>query len=447
MRLPAPLLLLLVGVLIAAGLTWILPAGQFDRREDPVTGRRVVVAGTYHAVPRAPVGPFAAAVAVARGFVAAADVIAVVLFVGGAWIVVDRLGALDAVINALVRTLGSRGLLTIPIVALFFASMGALENMQEEIIPLVPALLVLGRAVGVEAMTVVSMSAGAAMVGSAFGPTNPFQAGIALKLAQLPPLSAAGLRLAGFVAAVAVWIAWTMREAAAERRARPAGVAAARPEPPSRVSPRKFLAFAVALSPMAAYIYGVMARNWGFDELAGAFLIGGCAAGLVGGYSAIETLNVYVEGMQMLLPAGVLIGVARAISLVLEDGRVVDTILDRCSSALGHMAPFAAAFVMVPIHSAIHVLVPSVSGHAVLTMPVMVPLADLLRLPRLVAVVAYTTGGGLIGECLSPTNGALLALLAAAGVPYHKWVRFAIGGVLVATIVGLTMMALLLRSF
>src|SRR5579862_5415436 len=159
MRLPAPLLLLLAGVCVAAALTWILPAGQFDRREDPVTGRRVAVAGTYHAVPSAPVGPFGAAVALARGFVAAADVIAVVLFVGGAWILVDRLGALQAAIDDLLRALGSRGLWTIPIVSLFFASMGALENMQEEIIPLIPAMLILGRAIGVDAVTVVAMSA------------------------------------------------------------------------------------------------------------------------------------------------------------------------------------------------------------------------------------------------------------------------------------------------
>src|SRR5512142_25463 len=167
MQLPKPLLLLLAVVAIAAAMTWVLPPGQFDRRDDPATGRRVVVAGTYHAVARAPVGPFGAAVDIARGFIAASDVIAVVLFVGGAWIVVDRLGALEAVIADLVGALGSGGLWTIPILSLFFATMGALENMQEEIIPLVPALLVLGRGVGVDPVTVVSMSAGAAMIGSA----------------------------------------------------------------------------------------------------------------------------------------------------------------------------------------------------------------------------------------------------------------------------------------
>src|SRR5262249_61827416 len=129
------------------------------------TGRRVVVSGTYHEVPPAPVGPFAAAVAVPRGFVAAADVIAVVLFVGGAWVVVDRVGTLPAVVAVLVARFRRRGLWAIPFVCLFFAAMGALENMQEEIIPLVPVLLGLGQGLGVDAGAVVAMSAGAAMVG------------------------------------------------------------------------------------------------------------------------------------------------------------------------------------------------------------------------------------------------------------------------------------------
>jgi uncharacterized ion transporter superfamily protein YfcC len=439
MKIPAPLLLLLGGVVVAATMTWMLPAGQFDRRDDPATGRRVVVAGTYHRVERAPVGPFGAAVAVARGFVAAADVIAVVLFVGGAWVVVDRLGALEAVIADLLRVLGSRGLWTIPILSLFFAVMGALENMQEEIIPLVPAMLVLGRAIGVDAVTVVAMSAGAAMLGSAFGPTNPFQAGIALKLAQLPPLVAGGLRLTMFFIAIAIWIAWTLQHAI--RNAQSAGnlQSVRSPQP----SIRNHVVLLVALLPMAAYVYGVLKFDWGFNELAGAFFIGGCAAGLIGGFGLIEMLNVYVEGMQALLPAAFMIGVARSISLVLEDGRIVDTILNSLASALARMPGAAAAFLMIPFHVLIHVLVPSVSGHAVLTMPVMVPLADLLHLPRLVAVLAYTTGAGLT-EFLSPTNGALFALLVAAGVPFQKWIRFAIGGVLLAALLGMIAIALTL---
>src|SRR5437763_9412155 len=124
-RLPHPLVLLGGAVAVAAGLTWVLAAGQYDRRDDPDTGRRVVVAGTYHPVDPAPVGPFAAAVAIPRGFVEAADVIGVVLFVGAAWIVVDRIGTLGRLIAALVASFGSRGLIAIPVISFFFATMGA----------------------------------------------------------------------------------------------------------------------------------------------------------------------------------------------------------------------------------------------------------------------------------------------------------------------------------
>src|SRR5438067_267058 len=114
--------------MVAAVLTWILPAGEYERRDDRATGRRIVVAGTYHPVPRAPVGPFATAVAIPRGFIAAADVIAVVLFVGGAWVVVERLGTLPAVVDALVGGFAGRGLWVVPLVSMFFAAMEALEN-------------------------------------------------------------------------------------------------------------------------------------------------------------------------------------------------------------------------------------------------------------------------------------------------------------------------------
>src|SRR5437899_866587 len=150
MRLPHPLVLMLGGIAVAAALTWILPAGEFDRREDPVTGRRVAIAGSYHSVESQPVGPLAAIVAVPRGFVEGGEVIAVVLFVGGAWVLVDRLGTMTAVIGALVGFFRTRGFLAVPLVSLFFAVMGALENMEEEIIALMPVLLVLGAGLGID---------------------------------------------------------------------------------------------------------------------------------------------------------------------------------------------------------------------------------------------------------------------------------------------------------
>jgi uncharacterized ion transporter superfamily protein YfcC len=440
MRLPHPIILLLGGVVVAAALTWILPAGEFERKDDPSTGKRVVVAGTYHPVPRAPVGPFAAAVAVPRGFVAGADVIAVVLFVGGAWVVVDRLGTLPAVVAMLVGRFRRRGLWAIPVVCLFFAVMGALENMQEEIIPLVPVLLVLGEGLGIDAVAVVAMSAGAAMIGSAFGPTNPFQAGIALKLAQLPPFAGGSIRVAMFVIGLAVWVGWILRYAMRNATAvAESSIPAATPST-TRSGVNHAVILTLALLPMAAYVYGALRLDWGFNELSGAFLIGGILAGLIGGLGPLGTLTAYLEGAQSLLPAALMIGMARSISLVLEDGHVVDTILNAMAAMLARVPAAVSAVLQIPAHGLIHVAVPSVSGQAVLTMPLFVPLADLLGMTRQVPVLAYQTGAGLT-ELITPTNGALMAILLAAGVPFQRWIRFVVGAVVLETIIGIAAIA------
>ncbi|HEX6313874.1 MAG TPA: hypothetical protein VFZ73_03410 [Gemmatimonadaceae bacterium] len=431
MRLPHPVILLLGAIGVAATLTWVLPAGEYERRDDPGTGRRVAVAGTYHRVEAAPVGPFRAVMAVPRGFAAGIDVIMTILLVGAAWVVVDRLGTLRVFVGAIVRRFTGRGLMAIPLVALFFTLGGALENMQEEIIPLIPVLILLGRGIGVDAVTVVAMSAGAAMVGSAFGPTNPFQAGIALKLAELPPLAGAGLRLATLLAGFAVWVAWTMRHAA--RHPQPVEMVTA--DTP-HVTSRDVVIISCVLLPLAAYLYGVMRLGWGFDELSAAFLIGGVAAGVIGGLGAAGTARTFLEGMQTMVPAATMVALARSISLVLADGRVIDTILHGLATPLTEVPPSVTGAMMIPVHALIHIPVSSVSGQAALTMPIFAPLGDLVGLSRQAVVFAYQTGAGLM-ELLTPTNGALMAVLLAAELPFARWVRFAAVGALLLVPIGL----------
>ncbi len=216
LKLPHPFILLLAGVAIAAALTWILPAGVYQRRADPATGRNLVIPGTYAQIAAAPVGPLAAIMAVPRGIVAGADVILTVLFVGGAFALLDATGALARLVGALVgRTNNPR--VIVMFVCLAFATLGALENMQEEIIALIPVLLVLSRGLGFGPITALSMSAGAAAVGAAFGPTNPYQTGIALRFSEMPPLTQPALRFSLLIAAVAVWIAWTIAMTSRDR--------------------------------------------------------------------------------------------------------------------------------------------------------------------------------------------------------------------------------------
>jgi len=310
--------------------------------------------------------------------------------------------------------------------------MGALENMEEEIIPLIPVLLLLGGGLGIDAVAVAAMSFGAAMIGAAFGPTNPFQAGIAMKLAQLPPLSGSLLRLTMFVLAVGGWIAFTMRYAARTRT--PPAVPS--PDGEARMDRKHAIALAAMLTPMALYVYGALRLDWGLNELSGAFFVGAIVAGMVGGLGLAQSMTAYLDGMQALLPAAFMVGLARSISLVLTDGRVVDSILNALASGLAHLSAVATAFLMVPVQALVHVAVPSVSGQAVLTMPLMVPLADLLGFSRQVPVLAYQMGAGLT-ELFTPTNGAMMAILLAAGVRYEHWLKFASKAVIVPLLVGL----------
>jgi len=282
------------------------------------------------------------------------------------------------------------------------------------------------------------MSTGAAAIGSAFGPTNPFQAGIAMKLAQLPPMSAAATRWTTFVAALALWVAWTMWHAG-RSRGRDSGFGIRDSKVSGgEVAPatgRDYLVLAIAIAPIAAYVYGSVALGWGFNELSGGFLVAGCVAGLLGGLGVAGTTAAFLEGMQGMLPAAILIGAARALSLVLTDGHVTDTILDGLAAPLSRAPAAFASLLMIPFHAIVHVAVPSVSGQAVLTMPILVPLSDLLGISRQVTVLAYQTGAGLT-ELLTPTNGGLMAVLLAAGVPFSRWITFAVVGVLLALAVG-----------
>jgi uncharacterized ion transporter superfamily protein YfcC len=414
MRLPHPLVLLLAGVGLAAVLTWILPAGEYQRREDAETGRSVVVPGTYARVDATPVGAWAAVMAVPQGIIEGADVIVVILFVGGAFVLLDATGALARLVSSLVgRTRSPRAV--VAFVSLGFATLGALENMHEEIVALIPIVVVLSRGLGFGAVTALGMSIGAAAVGSAFGPTNPFQTGIALRFAELPPLSRPGLRFALFGAAVAVWIGWTIAMTSRDD-VRPAQTTAAA----GPATGRDLAMLAVLLIPFVPYVYGVLQWDWGFNQLSALFLLAAFAVGLIAGRGVGGTATAYLKSMEVLLGAALFVGVARAISVVLADGHVIDTIVHGLASPLAALPRTLAVTLMVPVHALIHIPVSSVSGQAVLTMPIMAPVADLIGVSRDAAVIAYQTGAGLM-DMITPTNGALLAMLLGAGVSYGRW--------------------------
>lgn len=420
-RFPHPLVLLTGCVILAAALSYVLPAGQYQRQEDPATGREVVVAGTYHRVDPAPVGPFAAMVAIPRGMADAASVIFLVFLIGGAFTVVERTGALNEGVHALVRVLQNSEILVIPITCLAFATAGALENMQEEIIAFVPVLLLLTRRLGFDELTAVAMSIGAAAVGAALSPVNPFQVQIAQKLAQLPLGSGAGFRLASLALGVAIWIWGTMRYARSHRI--PAE------EAPGQATAsgggRRMGVLVLVLLTFVVFVYGILGLGWDFDQMSALFFVMGIVAGLMGGLGVGGTADAFVEGFRSMAYAALLIGFARTISLVLQDGRIIDTIVQAMFTPIAGLPRQLSAIGIMTVEAMIHVPVPSVSGEAVLTMPLLVPLSDLLGLSRQVTVLAYQLGAGFC-DLITPTNGALMAILAAAGVGFGRWLRFVV---------------------
>ena len=418
---PHPLTLLVACTLLAAAASYVVPAGEYERRDDPATGRRVAVAGTYHRVPQHPVGPFAAVIAIPRGMADASAVIFFVFLVGGAFAVVDRTGALRWGVDRLARGLASRDALVIPISCLAFATGGALEHMSEEIIALIPVMLVLTRSLGTDAVTAVAMSLGAASVGAAFSPIDPFLVGIAQKVAGLPLLSGALFRMAFLGPALGLWIWGTLRHAARTRTAPPLR------ETPlatsAELGPRHGFVLVLVVAAFAVFVYGVLRLGWDFEQMAALFFVMGVAAGLIGGLRVAGTAAAFAEGFGSMAPAALLIGFARAIYVVLNDGHIVDTIVYGLFTPIGNLPLMLSAWGMMVAQTAVHVPVPSTSGQAVLTMPVLVPLSDLLGLSRQVTVLAFHYGAGLC-ELLTPTNGALMAILAAAGVRYEDWLRF-----------------------
>ncbi|MBL8205842.1 MAG: YfcC family protein [Blastocatellia bacterium] len=430
LRLPHPFVLLLCAVAVAALLTWIIPAGEYQRRKDEATGREVVIAGTYTRVAAAPVGLKAALLAVPRGIIAGADVILTILFVGGAFALLEATGALARLVGMLVgRTRRPRTIVIA--VSLAFATLGALENMQEEIIALVAVLVLLSRGLGFGNITALAMSVGAAAVGAAFGPTNPFQTGIALRFAEMPPLTIPVLRFGLLLAAVAVWIAWTLAMAGRD------DVRSSAAPPPTDVpaTKRDALLLALVIVPFIPYVIGVLRFDWGFNELSALFLIVGFAVGLASGSDLNTTAKDFIKSMETMLGAALFVGLARAISVVLADGHVIDTIVYGLATPLAHVPGKAAALLMIPMQAVLHLPVSSVSGQAVLTMPIMAPLSDLLGISRDAAVIAYQTGAGLM-DMITPTSGALLAVLLSAQVTYGRWLRFAIPGALLVALVG-----------
>ncbi len=426
MKSPHPLTLLVACLVVAAALSYVVPAGRFERREDPATGRSVVVPGTYQGVAPSPVSGFDTVVAIPRGMADASAVIFYVFLVGGAFAVVEKTGASNRLVQRLVERLEGRRALMIPIASLAFGLGGVLIQMSEELIAFVPVLLLLTSRLGYSPLVAAAVSIGAAAVGAAFSPVNPFQVVIAQKVAELPPQSGLGFRMVFLALAMGLWIWGTMRWA--DKRGTAVPAPPARPAIESAdaaIGARDYAILACVLATFGLFIFGAQRWGWDFDQFSAVFFLMGIAAGVIGRLGVGGTAEAFVDGFRSMAFAALLIGFARGIYVVLNAGQIIDSIVYGIFLPIADLPVALSAIGMMLLQALVHVPVPSTSGQAVLTLPVLVPLSDLLGMSRQITVLAYQYGAGLC-ELLTPTNGALMAMLAATGVPYDQWLRFAV---------------------
>jgi uncharacterized ion transporter superfamily protein YfcC len=438
-RVPHTLVLMLAVMTAALVLTWILPAGRFAT-ETTASGHRAVIPGTFTRLEDSPLlMPWHLVTVVPRAMVDAGPVIFFVLIAGGVVAVLRKTGAVDAAIDRLLRRSRER-LAPLLFGTLFtFGLLSATVGMGEEYLALLGTLVLLCAALRLDAVTAVGILMIGHGVGFAVAPFNPFTVLVAQRIAGLPPGSGAGYRLLLIVPMFAVAFHYLYRYAAAVRADPGASViadlSANRTTTPltTRVDTelttrRKLVLLACAVT-LAALVWGIVGRGWYLQELSALLLALGIVTVIIARLPSNDAANAFTAGAAELAGTALLVGLARSIVLILEDGAVLDTVINGVAWPLSHVPAEASAVGMLLAQSALDFFIPSGSGHAFATMPVLAPVGDLVGVSRQVTVLAFQLGDGLMNMII-PTNPVLMAMLGAAGVPYGRWLRF-IGPLLV----------------
>jgi len=419
------LICLLTVATALAGL--VIPSGSYERDAE---GRVVPDSfafddGLHGDVPRGPGLILAVLEAPLRGIVAAADIIAFILVIGGAFKVIDRSGAFAALIRWTVERLRGREILIVPVSMLLFSVGGAVFGMGEEILPFVILFVPMLRALGYPGVIGVAIPLIGSQIGFAGAMINPFTVGVAQAISGLPPLSGWQFRSAGWVAITALGIFYVMRLA---RRLREAPETRDPGTPGSPAAAELTRTHVLVLTLLAAGIgvilWGIGKYEWYVLEIGAIFLAVGLLAAAAARIPANDVAVAFLEGGRELLGAALVVGLARGVVLLALDLRILDTVLHGMSAALRPLHGVVSLNLMFLFQSVLNFFVPSGSGQAALTMPIMAPLADLAGLSRQMAVLAFQFGDG-FSNMIIPTSAVLMGSLEAGKVPYARWFRLA----------------------
>ena len=432
--LPHIYILLFSIIVVCTILTWILPAGEFDRVVNEATGRTVAVAGTFHTVEQSPVGIFQMFQAIYNGMCDAGSVTFFVFISYASINIIISSGAFNGLVAGLLKVFkGKARVAIIPIFMFIVGIASSTIGLFEEWFPFVPVFAGIAVAMGFDAVVGVAIVAFGAAMGYSGAMMNPFTVGVAQGIAEVAPMSGMGYRFFCHMALLVVGSALTIRYAL-KIQADPSKSLVygetehiTMSEDDVQNSPfgiREKLVLLILLGGIIAIVYGCKVYGWYFAELSAVFVIMGILSAIVMGWGPNKIGELYSKGFTDIAMACMMIGLARGILMVLQAGNIIDTVVYYFSLPLAVFPSWFCGVAMLVMQTLLNFLIPSGSGQAATSMPIMAPLSDLLGVSRDTAVLAFQFGDGLSNVLWPTAFPAVLAGL--AGIKVEKWWKFAI---------------------
>lgn len=430
-KMPHTYVILVIVILIMTACTYFIPAGEYDRVE--VDGRTVVDASSYHSVENSPVGFFELFKSIPEGYNEACAIIFFIFIIGGSFHIVTSTGAIEKGIGRLAKASQGRERLLIPLITFTFSLAGGTFGMSEEGIVFVPIGVALARAVGFDAIVGMAIVALGIGVGFSSGFMNPFTVGVAQGIAEVPTFSGMPLRLVVWGVMLTVTIFYIMRYAKKIKQNPELSIVRELEEEEKdshidlenlgHLTVRDKLILLSLMGTIIILIYGVFNYGWYLTELCALFIILGILSGFIAGFGPSQIAREFVAGAKDMVFGALVVGIARTILVVMTNGMIIDSIVHALASFISILPRGIAAVAMMFVQAVINFFIPSGSGQAAATMPLMTPLCDVIGLTRQTAVLAYQFGDGFTNSII-PTSAVLMGNLSVAKISYDKWLKF-----------------------
>lgn len=437
-KIPDTFSILLIIMCIFIVLTWVIPAGVYERETSDFGGikKEVLIPGSYRQVESNPQGIGAFLMAPIRGFIAAAQIIGFCLIVGGAFGVFNRTGAINTGLMQILKSSRKnprQKKFIVPAIMLLFSLAGATFGMSESVLVFIMITVPLALALGYDSIVGICMSFLAAGVGFAGAFFNPFTIGIAQGISEIPIFSGWEYRIVIWIVLTLAAILFVMRYIRKIEKNPGASLVYAIDrarkiekndiDEDSKMSVKHKLVLWILLATFIILVVGSNIWNWYINEISALFTAAAILVALVYRLPGKQAMEAFADGAKGLTMAALVIGISRGLLIIATDGKIIDTMLHAMAETTAGVSPTLTAQIMFLVQGAINFFVPSGSGQAALTMPVMAPLSDLVGVSRQTAVLAFQLGDGIFNMII-PTSGVTMGALSIAKIPYQLWFKW-----------------------